>query len=236
MGHQRLHKVKEEVDSIVEELMRIKKNSGRAEDLQRRCPPSNIGGSKQAPSGINTIVGFDEHLISSALWRTIQTLDHSPRWNGGNWLIKLWIGEGFLKEIESKSLEEIGEEYSEKLVKRNLVLITKKRYNGKCKSCSIHDLLRDLCTQKNMLPLALVIPSLGASAFPFNLKELSLVGCNIPWKDMTILGSLSKLEALKLQYDAMIREFWEPIEQEFPTNRNVKSRVLASEAHPFPDP
>ncbi|KAG8387853.1 hypothetical protein BUALT_Bualt02G0064400 [Buddleja alternifolia] len=31
---------------------------------------------------------------------------------------------------------------------RNLVLITKRRSNGKLKSCSIHDLLRDLCTQK----------------------------------------------------------------------------------------
>ncbi|KAG8388713.1 hypothetical protein BUALT_Bualt02G0154000 [Buddleja alternifolia] len=64
-------------------------------------------------------------------------------------LIKLWIAEGFLKSSkEFKSLEEVGEEYLDDLVKRNLALITKKRYNGKSKFCNIHDLLKDLCTQR----------------------------------------------------------------------------------------
>ncbi|KAG8388236.1 hypothetical protein BUALT_Bualt02G0104800 [Buddleja alternifolia] len=64
-------------------------------------------------------------------------------------LIKLWIAGGFLRPIESKTLEEVAEEYLEDLSKRNLVLLTKNRSNGKLKSCSIlHDLLRDLCTQR----------------------------------------------------------------------------------------
>ncbi|KAL3824416.1 hypothetical protein ACJIZ3_020445 [Penstemon smallii] len=63
-------------------------------------------------------------------------------------LVNLWIAEGFLKPKESKSLEEVAEEYLNDLVKRNLVLVTKKRSNGKFKFCSIHDLLRDVCIQK----------------------------------------------------------------------------------------
>ncbi|KAL0425283.1 UNVERIFIED_CONTAM: putative late blight resistance proteinR1A-10 [Sesamum radiatum] len=63
-------------------------------------------------------------------------------------LTKLWIAEGFLKSVGPKILEELAEEYLEDLVKRNLVLIIKRRSNGKIRFCGIHDLLRDLCIQK----------------------------------------------------------------------------------------
>ncbi|KAK4414167.1 putative late blight resistance proteinR1B-16 [Sesamum alatum] len=63
-------------------------------------------------------------------------------------LTKLWVAEGFLKPNGPKSLEELAEEYLEDLVKRNLVLIIKKRSNGKIRFCGLHDLLRDLCIQK----------------------------------------------------------------------------------------
>ncbi|KAL8466058.1 hypothetical protein ACS0TY_035252 [Phlomoides rotata] len=63
-------------------------------------------------------------------------------------LIRLWVAEGFLKPMGSKCLEEIAEEYFDDLVKRSLVLVTKKRSNGKPRFCSIHDLLRDLCIKR----------------------------------------------------------------------------------------
>ncbi|KAL0302932.1 UNVERIFIED_CONTAM: putative late blight resistance proteinR1B-14 [Sesamum radiatum] len=63
-------------------------------------------------------------------------------------LIKLWVAEGFIKSSESKSFEEEAEEYLEDLVKRSLVLVTKRKSNGKIKICGIHDLIRDLCIRK----------------------------------------------------------------------------------------
>ncbi|KAL1538282.1 putative late blight resistance protein R1B-16 [Salvia divinorum] len=63
-------------------------------------------------------------------------------------LITLWVAEGFLKPMESKSLEQAGEEYFEDLVNRSLVLVTTKGSNRKPRFCSIHDLLRDLCVKK----------------------------------------------------------------------------------------
>ncbi|KAK4433084.1 putative late blight resistance proteinR1B-16 [Sesamum alatum] len=63
-------------------------------------------------------------------------------------LIKLWVAEGFLKPSRSKSLEEAAEEYLDELVKRSLVLVTKKKTNGRIKSCRLHDLVRDLCIRK----------------------------------------------------------------------------------------
>ncbi|KAG8367175.1 hypothetical protein BUALT_Bualt16G0045300 [Buddleja alternifolia] len=63
-------------------------------------------------------------------------------------LIKLWAAEGFLKLSGSKNYEETAEEYLEDLVKRSLVMVTKRKPNGTIKSCSLHDLLRDMCIKK----------------------------------------------------------------------------------------
>lgn len=52
-------------------------------------------------------------------------------------------------------------------------------------------------------------------AFPVSLKKLSLAFCNIPWKGMSIVGSLPNLEVLKLYAHAAIGEKWNPIEGEF---------------------
>ncbi|KAL8517969.1 hypothetical protein ACS0TY_009312 [Phlomoides rotata] len=63
-------------------------------------------------------------------------------------LIRLWAAEGFLTSDESKDMEELGDEYLEDLAKRSLVLIDKKRYNGKIRAVKMHDLLRDLCLNR----------------------------------------------------------------------------------------
>ncbi|KAK4433089.1 putative late blight resistance proteinR1A-10 [Sesamum alatum] len=63
-------------------------------------------------------------------------------------LVKLWVAEGFMKPSVSKSFEERAEEYLEDLVKRSLVLVTRRKCNGKIKYCSVHDLVRDLCKRK----------------------------------------------------------------------------------------
>ncbi|KAH6827921.1 hypothetical protein C2S53_014883 [Perilla frutescens var. hirtella] len=63
-------------------------------------------------------------------------------------LIKLWLGEGFLKAIDGKSLKEAAEEYLGELIERNFVIVEKFNYNGKPKSCKVYDLLRDLCIRE----------------------------------------------------------------------------------------
>ncbi|CAA3010728.1 late blight resistance homolog R1A-10 [Olea europaea subsp. europaea] len=51
--------------------------------------------------------------------------------------------------------------------------------------------------------------------FPTSLRKLTLEGCCLPWEDMTIIGSLSNLQVLKLKPDAFKGPEWEPIEGEF---------------------
>ncbi|XP_057780130.1 putative late blight resistance protein homolog R1A-10 [Salvia miltiorrhiza] len=60
-------------------------------------------------------------------------------------IIKLWVAEGFIKPKRAQMLEEIAEGYLNDLVDRNLVLVGRHRYNGKIRSCRLHDLIRDLC-------------------------------------------------------------------------------------------
>ncbi|PHT37825.1 hypothetical protein CQW23_21398 [Capsicum baccatum] len=59
-------------------------------------------------------------------------------------LLRLWTGEGFIQQMGQECLEDTAEEYLEDLVDRNLVLVVKKRANGRIKTCRIHDILRDL--------------------------------------------------------------------------------------------
>ncbi|KAI3473827.1 hypothetical protein Pfo_030980 [Paulownia fortunei] len=63
-------------------------------------------------------------------------------------LIKLWVAEGFLKTDGSKSFEVGAEEYLDELVKRSLIFVNRRKLDGKIKSCSLHDLVRDLCIRK----------------------------------------------------------------------------------------
>ncbi|KAL0356229.1 UNVERIFIED_CONTAM: putative late blight resistance proteinR1B-8 [Sesamum radiatum] len=64
-------------------------------------------------------------------------------------LIKLWVGEGFIRPIGGKTLEEVANDNLEELAARKLILIHKRTGNGQFKVCSIHDLLRDLCLRES---------------------------------------------------------------------------------------
>ncbi|KAG8374670.1 hypothetical protein BUALT_Bualt10G0020100 [Buddleja alternifolia] len=63
-------------------------------------------------------------------------------------LIWLWIAEGFVQPIRGRCLEEVAEKHLEDLVNRNLVLVGKRRSNGRIKTCHIHDLLREFCLRE----------------------------------------------------------------------------------------
>ncbi|KAL0341436.1 UNVERIFIED_CONTAM: putative disease resistance protein [Sesamum calycinum] len=64
-------------------------------------------------------------------------------------LIKLWVANGYLKPQSGKNLEAIAMEYLEDLIDRNLILISERTRSGRIRSCSIHDLLRNLCLRES---------------------------------------------------------------------------------------
>lgn len=64
-------------------------------------------------------------------------------------LMCLWIAEGFITPTRRKKiLEEVAEEYLEDLIARSLVMVKRRRSDGKMKICCIHGLLREFCVRE----------------------------------------------------------------------------------------
>lgn len=85
-------------------------------------------------------------------------------------LIKLWVAEGLIKPSATQSLEEVAEGYVEDLCDRNLIMVKKRGFTGKLKSCSMHDLIRDLCTREACTDEFVCIPKLDNPTISSRVK------------------------------------------------------------------
>ncbi|PNY00065.1 NBS-containing resistance-like protein [Trifolium pratense] len=63
-------------------------------------------------------------------------------------LTRQWMAEGFVRCEESRNLEEVAEEYLTELIHRSLVQVSKVSFDGKVKSCRVHNLLREVIIRK----------------------------------------------------------------------------------------
>ncbi|KAJ7975274.1 Disease resistance protein [Quillaja saponaria] len=63
-------------------------------------------------------------------------------------LIRLWIAEGFVKGVKSKTLEQVAEEYLAELIDRSLVQVSWVDSDGKARTCQVHDLMREIILSK----------------------------------------------------------------------------------------
>ncbi|XP_070014305.1 putative late blight resistance protein homolog R1B-23 [Nicotiana sylvestris] len=63
-------------------------------------------------------------------------------------LLKLWIAENFVQNMDTDNLEEASKICLNGLVTRSLVVVTKRRSNGEIKYCTVHDLVREFCLRK----------------------------------------------------------------------------------------
>ncbi|CAN0920145.1 Disease resistance protein RPM1 [Linum grandiflorum] len=59
-------------------------------------------------------------------------------------LIRMWISEGLVKEETGKTPEEVGHNYLEELIQRNLVLVNEIDFDGRPKTCRVHRLLHKI--------------------------------------------------------------------------------------------
>ncbi|XP_059653572.1 putative late blight resistance protein homolog R1B-8 [Cornus florida] len=91
-------------------------------------------------------------------------------------LIRLWIAEGFIVRNQQKSVEEVAEDYMMDLIDRSLLIVSKKRSNGRIKACRVHDLLRDLCLRKGQeenffMRVSRYEPTFSSSSNPMATKQ-----------------------------------------------------------------
>ncbi|CDP08020.1 unnamed protein product [Coffea canephora] len=63
-------------------------------------------------------------------------------------LIRFWIAEGLVPETKKKGFEDVAEAFLMDLIDRSLVIISKRRSNGKVRACRLHDLVLDFCKSK----------------------------------------------------------------------------------------
>ncbi|XP_050248793.1 disease resistance protein RPM1-like [Quercus robur] len=64
-------------------------------------------------------------------------------------LIRLWIAEGFVKERQGTTLEEVAQDYLNQLINRSLVQLTQKDFVGKTRSCRVHDMIREVILSRS---------------------------------------------------------------------------------------
>jgi len=63
-------------------------------------------------------------------------------------LTRQWIAEGFVKSDERRTLEQVAEEYLSELIHRSMILVSNVGFEGKVKTCQVHDLLRQVIIRK----------------------------------------------------------------------------------------
>ncbi|XP_057451340.1 disease resistance protein RPM1-like [Lotus japonicus] len=63
-------------------------------------------------------------------------------------LTRQWMAEGFVKNEERRTLEDVAEECLTELIQRSLVKVSKYGFDGKVKICYVHDLFRDVIVRK----------------------------------------------------------------------------------------
>ncbi|XP_057802999.1 putative late blight resistance protein homolog R1A-10 [Salvia miltiorrhiza] len=152
-------------------------------------------------------------------------------------LINLWISEGFVTLSNgSKSLEKEAEDCVEDLVERSLVLVTNRKSDGKIKSCSLHDIVREFLVRQaakekvilsvmDYLPTPILrkyfVPRLikdhhiiSASSYDLHLKDyghsshIRTIIC-IPKKGYRYVGFVEKFSSLRVLHVLRRNDHWD---------------------------
>ncbi|XP_073159487.1 putative late blight resistance protein homolog R1A-3 isoform X1 [Henckelia pumila] len=132
------------------------------------------------------------HLKPCFLYLAIFPEDHKIRISR---LVELWVAEGILKPIRSRSLEEIAEDNLKDLIDRNLIQVQNYGSRNKIKTCTIHDLIRDLCLKEARKEKFLRLTKLHSLDFH------SAVSRSKPRRRHIIQRSSDREEFLKVAFD-----------------------------------
>ncbi|KAF8394123.1 hypothetical protein HHK36_020328 [Tetracentron sinense] len=92
---------------------------------------------------------------------------------GASRLIELWIAEGFVREKDRMTVEEVAESYLYELINRSLIQVATTSLEGRVKQCQVHDFIHDIILSK------LKDQNFGAivehnTTFPEKVRRLSI--------------------------------------------------------------
>lgn len=66
---------------------------------------------------------------------------------GRKMLIRMWVAEGFIKEVPGMTLEEVANHYFMQLIDRSMIQAVRVHARDVVKACKIHDLMRDIANR-----------------------------------------------------------------------------------------
>ncbi|KAL7000754.1 hypothetical protein U1Q18_001906 [Sarracenia purpurea var. burkii] len=110
-------------------------------------------------------------------------------------LVWLWVAERFVRKTGDQSLEDVARGYLLDLISRNLVLVSKRRYDGGVEACAIHVLLRDFCIKQAEKERSLQqILTVQPYVFPlfFNPEHLCIKDSENAWTSTSVFASSDK--------------------------------------------
>ncbi|CAM8885189.1 unnamed protein product [Rhodiola kirilowii] len=89
-------------------------------------------------------------------------------------LIRLWMAEGFVEEMQGRTFEEVGESYLTELRNKSLIQLAETACDGKMKTCRIHDLLREVIIMKARDQNFVAVAKENAGQWPETIRRLSV--------------------------------------------------------------
>ncbi|XP_062096059.1 disease resistance protein RPM1-like [Humulus lupulus] len=118
------------------------------------------------------------HLKHCFMYLSLFPEDYSIK---RNVLIRLWIAEGFIEEIEGRTLEEVANGCFNELLNRSLAQVNDRYDDGRVKSCRVHDILRETMLLKSKDQGFVAITNKESSKrLPKRVRRLSVhAGTNI---------------------------------------------------------
>ncbi|CAK9154609.1 unnamed protein product [Ilex paraguariensis] len=83
-------------------------------------------------------------ITMAGLLSTKERIEHAWKFPASE-LINIWVAKGFIQAQENDTLKDVAEDYLTELIGRYLVQIDKRRFDGRIRSCRIHNVLLSLC-------------------------------------------------------------------------------------------
>ncbi|KAJ9680497.1 hypothetical protein PVL29_019733 [Vitis rotundifolia] len=87
-------------------------------------------------------------------------------------LMQMWIAEGFVQRRGEEIVEDVAEDYLEELIHRSMIHAARRKWDGRVKSCRIHDLLHNLAISKARDTKFFEVHPNIIFAYPFNPRRL----------------------------------------------------------------
>ncbi|GAU42460.1 hypothetical protein TSUD_235290, partial [Trifolium subterraneum] len=90
-------------------------------------------------------------------------------------LIRLWIAEGFVKDEDGKTPEEVADSYLKELLNRSLIQVVEKTSDGRMRTCRMHGLTREIVNLKSRDQNFATIAKDNDMVWPERVRRLSVI-------------------------------------------------------------